>query len=336
MARKTSSRPGRAARPTGRRAAEAAREKARRQWRTVAVVGAGLGVFAVVVALSRAPASTAPAAASTAPAAQGYRADRTAFDLPALTGDGHVRLADHRGRPVVVNFFASWCVYCNEELPGFVQVARATHGGVDFVGVQTSDTGDGVAMARRFDLAGAGFSLARDIGAAPGSDLWSSFGSDGLPVTAFYDRNGALVDFSGGMLTQQALEDRLRKNYGVDVRAAEAANLVQPVIPLIPPGAAELIRTNAGNPSFVVLDARPPADFAAGHIPDAVDVDATAADFRQRLGALDHTASYVVYSGTADASAAATATMHDLGFRHVYDITSGIAGWRQAGLPVTR
>ena len=90
-----------------------------------------------------------------------------------------------------MNFFASWCVYCNEELPGFVQVAKATDGTVAFVGVNTSDPGDGAAMARRFDLAGAGFALAKDVGGNPPSQLWSSFGSQGLPVTAFYDATGS-------------------------------------------------------------------------------------------------------------------------------------------------
>lgn len=329
MSRKTSSRPNRAARATGHRAAEAARQRARRRWQVATVVAAGAVLFGVVAAFSFAPNRT------TAPE-KGYSADKANFDLPALTGDGHVRLADHRGRPVVVNFFASWCVYCNEELPGFVEVAKATRGSVDFIGVQTSDTGDGVAMANRFDLAGAGFSLAKDIGPAPGSQLWSAFGSNGLPVTAFYDRTGALVDFSGGMLTQDALEQRLKKDFGVDAHAAAAAAKVQPVIPLIPQGAAELIRNGAGGAPFVVLDLRGASDFAAGHLPGATNLDAASPQFRDKLKAMDRDASYIVYGATTGSATSAAETMHQMQFKHVYEITSGVTGWQQAGLPLTQ
>lgn len=162
----------------------------------------------------------------------------------------------------MVSFFASWCVYCNEELPGFVQVAKATAGKVAFVGVDTNDPGDGVAMAHRFDLAGAGFALAHDIGADPASDLWRSYGSQGLPVTAFYDASGRLVDFSGGMLTQDELQQRITKLFGVTASAPDAANLVAPVIPLIPQGAYELLGRNAANPAFAAIDLRPADQYA--------------------------------------------------------------------------
>jgi cytochrome c biogenesis protein CcmG/thiol:disulfide interchange protein DsbE len=46
------------------------------------------------------------------------------FQLPALDGRGDVRLADHRGRPVIVNFWASWCNPCREEFPLLKQALR--------------------------------------------------------------------------------------------------------------------------------------------------------------------------------------------------------------------
>ncbi|MEZ5096074.1 MAG: hypothetical protein R2731_08050 [Nocardioides sp.] len=158
---------------------------------------------------------------------------------------------------------------CNEELPGFVQVAEATRGQVQFIGADTNDTGDGVAMATRFDLAGAGFALAHDIGAEPASDLWRSYGAQGLPVTAFYDADGKLVEFGNGMLTQGDLERQLQDQFGIDVQATDAADLVAPVIPLIPQGAYELLARNVGDPSFLPVDLRPTADFAAGHLTGA-------------------------------------------------------------------
>ncbi len=327
MATKTPSRP-RPDRPgNNRRARETARARTRRRWTVAGVTTAAVAMLAAVGAL----AFTGGSGTST----KGFSAAKTGFDLPALTGSGHVRLADHTGRPVVVNFFASWCVYCNEELPGFVQVAKATHGTVDFVGVDTSDPGDGTAMAHRFDLAGAGFALARDIGPSPASQLWSSFGSQGLPVTAFYDATGKLVDFSGGMLEQAQLEQRLKADYGIDVHATDAANLAAPVIPLIPRGAFELLRNHVGDRAWVTLDVRTPAEFAAGHVPDATLLDFYGSQFRTELEKLDKNKNYVVYCHTGNRSGQATALMHSLGFKHVYDVQGGIAAWEQAGLPVT-
>jgi len=252
-----------------------------------------------------------------------------------LSGDGHVRLADHRGRPVVVNFFASWCVYCNQELPGFVQVAASSKGTIDFIGVQTQDTGDGAAMAQRFGLAGAGFTLARDIGGTPGAKLWSSFGGQGLPSTAFYDGTGKLVDFSSGMLTQDQLQQRISTAFGVKIQAQDAATLQAPVIPLIPMGARELLSTHAQDATMHLIDARTPAEFTAGHIQGATNVDDEATDVRTQLSGLSKDDSYIVYCRTGRRSGDLTATMHALGFKHVYDLQGGLDAWTAAGYPAT-
>ncbi len=312
-------------------AAAAAREERRRRIRVAAVVAVALAVLGGVAGLALSGGGGPTADASGA----AYRADKEAFRLPGLLDGATVSLADHAGTPVVVNFFASWCVYCNEELPGFVQVAAASAGRVDFIGVDTSDPGDGAAMARRFDLAGAGFALAKDVGADPASDLWASFGSQGLPVTAFYDASGKLVDFSGGMLAQDALEQRLSDDFGVEVTATSAADLPAPVIPLIPQGAYEIMRSNPGHVTFVVLDVRTAEEFTRGHLPDAVNLPLSGSGFADAVAALDPTASYVVYDGAGRRSATAARTVHDAGARHVYEIQGGYAAWTQQGLPTT-
>ncbi|HEY4398892.1 MAG TPA: TlpA disulfide reductase family protein [Acidimicrobiia bacterium] len=46
------------------------------------------------------------------------------FQLPALDGHGDARLADYRGRPVIVNFWASWCNPCRQEFPLLKQTLR--------------------------------------------------------------------------------------------------------------------------------------------------------------------------------------------------------------------
>ncbi len=336
MAHSRRTHPDQAARPphpprAAARAGAAARAARRRLWAIASVVGAAVLVITVVAALAFGSGTGTGTGTSSA----GLSAKKDAFVLPGLLTDSRVKLSAHAGKPVVVNFFASWCVYCNEELPGFVQVASATRGKVDFVGIDTDDTGDGAAMARRFDLAGAGFSLARDIGTAPSSTLWSSFGGQGLPVTAFYDAKGKLVDFSGGMLTQDLLQQRIKTNYGVDVKAGDASKLAAPVIPLIPRGAYELLSTHAQDPSFIALDVRTPAEYGTGHLPAAVNIDLYAPDFRKQVEALDKDKSYFVYCQNGNRSPKAAELMHSLGFKHVYDIQGGITAWQDNGLPST-
>jgi thiol-disulfide isomerase/thioredoxin len=159
-------------------------------------------VSAVVVAVSRGSGDSA-------------RAMTTAeeFDLPALRGDGRVRLADEAGRPVVVNFFASWCTTCEAELPEFRRLAGDLAGEVSFVFVNSNDRGNGTDMATRHGLFD--FAVARDIGGDRGDGLYHAVGARrGMPVTAFFDAEGRLVDLHLGGLLDGALEQKVEQLYG--------------------------------------------------------------------------------------------------------------------------
>jgi thiol-disulfide isomerase/thioredoxin len=136
------------------------------------------------------------------------------FDLPALDGGGRVRLADFRGQPLVVNFFASWCTQCDAELPEFRDTARKFDGQVDFLFVNSNEDGDWRPMAERNDILE--FPLAEDIAGTRGNGLYRAVGGPGgMPITAFYDGDGKLVDVAFGALLGGALDDRLDELYGV-------------------------------------------------------------------------------------------------------------------------
>ena len=140
--------------------------------------------------------------------------DAASFDLPALEGDGRVRLADFRGRPLVVNFFASWCTQCDAELPEFRDTAQALDRQVDFLFVNSNEDGDWRPMAERNDILE--FPLAKDVGGTQGNGLYRAVGGPGgMPITAFYDAEGNLVDVAFGALLGGALDDRLEDLYGV-------------------------------------------------------------------------------------------------------------------------
>jgi len=179
----------------------------RPSWVVPAVAATAVAVLIGVAAL----------AASSGSSSAGSVTDPAHFDLPALTGSGRVRLADHRGTPVVVNMFASWCIECRGELPGFTDAARRLHGAVDFIGVNSLETGNGRAMAAEFGMADAGFALARDVGGAHASGLHDAVGAPGMPATIFYDARGGILEVDRAALPGDVLRAKLHAFYGVNL-----------------------------------------------------------------------------------------------------------------------
>jgi cytochrome c biogenesis protein CcmG, thiol:disulfide interchange protein DsbE len=139
-----------------------------------------------------------------------------AFSLPALNGNGWVRLARYRGKPVVVNFFASWCTECQAELPGFRQEATALRGKVIFIGVDSLETGDKNFLPGLFHLAGAFAALSRDAG-PNGNGLHAALGGGNtMPLTAFYGADGRLLDVQRGALVPVGtLKAKIARLFGV-------------------------------------------------------------------------------------------------------------------------
>lgn len=107
------------------------------------------------------------------------------------------------------------------------------------------------------------------------------------------------------------------------------------VAAMTPREASELINDRRGEPGFVILDVRTPAEFSGGHLSDATNLDFEDPAFQERLGRLSKDATYVVYCRTGNRSADASGLMRDRGFTRVYDVQGGIVAWQEAGLPVT-
>ncbi len=122
--------------------------------------------------------------------------------LPRLApAGGKVQLSDFKGRPVVLTFFASWCVPCHQELPAIADVARSAVRSVAFVGVDVSDN-PGSARS----LVGAS-KVAFPVGVDPDYRVSGDvFHLVGLPSTVFLTREGKVVARVNGPVTAPQLQ----------------------------------------------------------------------------------------------------------------------------------
>jgi len=127
------------------------------------------------------------------------------FTLRPLEGGEPVTLASLRGRPAVINFWATWCVPCFQEHPLLVSAARSLGDRVRFVGVIYEDSEQQVRgfLARQ----GSAYPSLVD----PGSRTAIAFGVFGVPETYFLDAEGKIAAKHIGPLDAQSLEAKLRQ-----------------------------------------------------------------------------------------------------------------------------
>lgn len=127
------------------------------------------------------------------------------FTLPRLEGSGKVSLASLRGRPVVLNFWASWCIPCKSEAAVLERDwQRYRSRGVVFLGVDNKDL---ASDARTFVAAhGLTFPMLQD---GSGS-VTSTYGISQVPETYILDRQGRIVAHIAGPITGSEFSSEFR------------------------------------------------------------------------------------------------------------------------------
>jgi thiol-disulfide isomerase/thioredoxin len=157
----------------------------RRVLRIVALVSGTVMVVAIAL-YGRAHSDSLKQAGLAAPIAASQRVAAPALDEPTL-GGGRVDLAQMRGRPVVINFFASWCAPCKAEGSAFADAAQAYKGRVQFVGVAIDDSRSGaLSYTHRY---GWHWPIVFD----PHDHLVEPFGLIGKPTTFVIDSSGRVA-----------------------------------------------------------------------------------------------------------------------------------------------
>jgi cytochrome c biogenesis protein CcmG, thiol:disulfide interchange protein DsbE len=153
------------------------------------------GVIALCIAGSLAGIALA-GSGSAAPPRPAADPAAPAFSFPVLGHPGQqVSLADYAGKPLVVNFFASWCAPCKQETPLLARFYRAEHGRVSMIGLDENDSrGSALSFTR---AAGVSYPVGWD----PGVAAASAYGVSGLPQTFFLNARHDIVDRVFGALT---------------------------------------------------------------------------------------------------------------------------------------
>jgi cytochrome c biogenesis protein CcmG, thiol:disulfide interchange protein DsbE len=129
------------------------------------------------------------------------------FTLPKLAAPGKLSLASFRGRVVLLNFWASWCVPCKQEAKDLEAAYRRWRDrGVVVLGVDSEDySGDGRRFARRYGLT---YPLVHESG----SSIKERYGVSGYPESYFIDRGGRVVHYVIGPLTPGTIDEFVQRS----------------------------------------------------------------------------------------------------------------------------
>jgi len=170
----------------------------RASWAVIVAAALLVGLLAYGVAARRADTSIDEAIAA------GERVEAPTARLPVLGRGGEGSLADYRGKVVVLNFWASWCKPCTEELPLLERTHRAIAGrGALVLGANYQDVSDSaLGFVRRFRLT---YPSLRDRD----GEFADRYGSRAFPETFVIDRRGRIAAQRRGPVDQRWLDRTL-------------------------------------------------------------------------------------------------------------------------------
>ena len=161
----------------------------------------GIGVWLIGVVFmyfrswkDRSPNNVSPYVGHTAPD----------FELTNLKGQS-IRLGDFRGRPVLINFWATWCSYCLQELPVIEKYYERYASEINVLAIEVGDSLTDVrSIVTQYGFT---FLVLRD----PDSDVFQQYRLDSFPVTFVLDTEGTVVIKHQGYMSENKLVEYLDK-----------------------------------------------------------------------------------------------------------------------------
>jgi thiol-disulfide isomerase/thioredoxin len=180
----------------------------------VIALGAAVGAGAVVHTMQRTPSHPKPEVTLSFDAKDDESGtddliggDVTGDPAPATTfsllDGGTTSLAAYKGKPLVLNFWATTCAPCIKEMPAIESVHRELGDDVTFIGMDVRDSvSGGKEFVRR---TGVTYAIGRD----PSGGIFESFDAVNLPTTFFIDADGTILDSHTGALTADQLREKI-------------------------------------------------------------------------------------------------------------------------------
>ena len=130
------------------------------------------------------------------------------FDLQSVdTAGARVVSTNFRGRPLVINFWASWCIPCRSEMPGFEHVHQHVGDRIQFVGIDHQDTRPS-ALALLHDTG-----VTYPTGFDPDGHAAYDYGLVGMPTTVFISADGKVLEQHTGQLSEHDLQATIDRLY---------------------------------------------------------------------------------------------------------------------------
>jgi cytochrome c biogenesis protein CcmG/thiol:disulfide interchange protein DsbE len=132
------------------------------------------------------------------------------FSLPDLLTPGRqISLAEFHGEDLVVNFWASWCIPCQTEMPLLESADRAEHGRVSFLGIDSNDTRSAAVAFL------SGVHVSYPTVSDPHGHEASAYRLFGLPTTVFISPSGRVLGRHIGQLNAATLKAALHDAFGI-------------------------------------------------------------------------------------------------------------------------
>jgi peroxiredoxin len=142
------------------------------------------------------------------------------FELKDLAGK-NVRLSDYRGKVVLLNFWATWCPPCKEEMPWFVDLQqRYGAQGLQVIGVAMDDSGQKTieSFAKKLGVNYPVLLGKESVAQAYGDVQF-------LPDTFYIGRDGKIVSQVQGLVNRKEIEEKVKKALGLSTTALQSGGL---------------------------------------------------------------------------------------------------------------
>lgn len=237
-----------------------------------------------------------------------------AVDFNVTDSDGNtVSLSSQFGKPIVLNFWASWCNPCRREMPDFQEVYEEIGDEAIFMMINLTDGKRETQTKVEDFIDDSGFTF--PIYFDKKLEAANAYRIHSIPTTYFIDADGFISSAVSGVVSKKVLKERIDDMVSSNKKAEYSR---------ISPEKAKQIIDSGGD--HIILDVRTEREFDEEHIKDAILIPSDSITDRAESELTDKDQLILVYCRSGARSATAARKLVDLGYTNVHDF-GGIIDW---------